>query len=104
MKQVPYTPRMIFMIIEQFRDIKLLRERFKRHGRMLPDGVHYQASWIDAATKRCFQVMEAPDAEALVPWIRSWNDIVDIQVIPVLTSQDFWAKFESDDLRIADGR
>jgi len=95
---------MIFMIIEQFRDIKLLRERFKRDGRMLPDNVQYQASWIDAATNRCYQVMEAPDAEALVPWIRSWNDIVDMQVIPVLKSQDFWAKFESNDLPVADQR
>src|SRR5579864_7351193 len=61
---------MIFMIIEEVRDIKLLRERFKRHGRMLPDNVQYQASWIDAATNRCYQVMEAPDAEALMPWIK----------------------------------
>jgi hypothetical protein len=48
--------------------------------------------------------MEAPDAEALMPWIKAWDDIVDFQVSPVLTSQDFWAKFESEDLRVADQR
>jgi hypothetical protein len=95
---------MIFMIVEQFRDKKLLHDRFQSQGRMLPENVVYQASWIDPATDRCYQVMEAPDREALTPWIKSWNDIVDIQVIPVLTSQDFWAKFESEDLRVADQR
>jgi hypothetical protein len=95
---------MIFMIIERFGDLKLLRERFKRDGRMLPDNVRYQASWIDAATNRCYQVMEAPDAEALTAWIKAWDDIVDFQVSPVLTSQDFWAKFESEDFRVADQR
>ena len=95
---------MIFMIIEQFRDVKLLHERFKSDGRMLPANVRYQMSWIDAVTNRCYQVMEAPDQESLAPWIKAWEDIVDIEVIPVLTSQDFWAKFESEDRRVADQR
>jgi len=59
---------------------------------MLPEGVTYQASWIDAAGNRCFQLMEAPSRESLAPWIACGADLVDFVVIPVLTSADFWAK------------
>jgi hypothetical protein len=67
-------------------------ERFQRSGRMLPDCVVYHASWVDVAGARCFQVMEAPDAEFLKPWIASWKDLVDFEVTPVVTSADYWAK------------
>jgi Protein of unknown function (DUF3303) len=86
---------MLFMIIEHFRDKKLLRERFQRQGRMLPENVVYQASWIDPATDNCYQLMEAPDVEALTPWIERWKDIVDFAIIPVLASQEYWARAES---------
>jgi hypothetical protein len=84
---------MLFMVIEQFRDANPIpvRVRFLQHGRMLPDGVAYHASWIDAARARCFQVMEAPDAGALDAWIERWADVVDFEVIPVLSSADYWA-------------
>jgi len=84
---------MLFMVIEQFRggDPKPVRKRFEERGRMLPDGVAYHASWIDAAQARCFQVMEAEDASRLEPWLRAWADLVEFEVIPVLTSQDYWA-------------
>jgi len=58
---------------------------------MLPQGVTYHASWVDAAGTRCFQVMETPDAELLKTWIRRWDDLIDFEVVPVLTSADFWA-------------
>ena len=55
---------MLLIVIEQFRDGDPLpvRARFRERGRMLPDGVTYHKSWIDAARARCFQVMEATDA------------------------------------------
>ena len=34
---------MLFMIIERFRDLEGMAERFKAKGRMLPDGLSYQA-------------------------------------------------------------
>lgn len=43
---------------------------------MLPEGVIYVASWINTKDARCFQVMEAPDREALEPWIAAWDDQV----------------------------
>lgn len=83
---------MLFMVIEHFkRGAKPISERFQRDGRMLPDGVIYHTSWVDSGGSRCFQIMEGPDQESLTPWIERWNDLVDFEVIPVLTSAAFWA-------------
>jgi len=85
---------MLFMVIERFRNgnPRLVGERFKRSGRMLPDGVLYHASWLDSAGTRCFQLMEAPHAQMLDAWMHRWDDLIEFEVIPVLTSSDFWAK------------
>jgi len=82
------------MVIERFKhgDARLIGERFRRSGRMLPEGVAYRASWVDAAGTRCFQVMEAPHAELLNPWVSRWDDLIDFEIVPVLSSTDFWAK------------
>jgi hypothetical protein len=80
---------MLFMIIETFRDTKLVRERFERCGRLLPEGVTYHASWIDPVANRCFQVMEAP--EALKRWTSLWDDLIPFEIVPVLTSIEFWS-------------
>jgi hypothetical protein len=85
---------MLFMVIERFRqgNPRLVGERLKRSGRMLPEGVFYHASWVDSTGTRCFQVMEAPHAELLDAWVRRWDDLIEFEVVPVLTSSDFWAK------------
>jgi len=87
-------PDMLFMVIERFKDgdPKPAGERFQRLGRLLPDGVVYQVSWLEPDGKRCFQVMEAPNAELLNVWIARWNDLVDFEVVPIVTSAEFWAK------------
>jgi hypothetical protein len=58
---------------------------------MLPEGVKYHASWVDAAGTCCFQVMEAQQPELLNTWISHWEDLIDFEIVPVLTSADFWA-------------
>ena len=85
---------MLFMVIETFKDGGPVRvgERFAQSGRMLPDGVAYEASWLDHAGTRCFQVMSAPDRATLDVWIARWTDLVNFEVVPVLTSQQFWAR------------
>ncbi len=83
---------MLFMVIENLRDRKLIRERFERDGRMLPDGVTYHASWVDTAGKRCFQLMEASDKESLASWVDNWKDLVDFEIVAVLTSSEFWSR------------
>jgi hypothetical protein len=84
---------MLFMVIEQFRDgdPAPVQTRFRERGRMLPDGARYHASWIDPSRARCFQIMEADSATALRPWLEAWADLVEFEVVPVLTSADYWA-------------
>jgi hypothetical protein len=83
---------MLFMVIEHLKDVKAVGERFRKLGRMTPEGVEYRASWVDPARRRCFQVMEASDPELLRLWIEKWDDLADFEVIPVVTSAEFWAQ------------
>jgi hypothetical protein len=84
---------MLFRVIERFKngDTKAIGERFAREGRMLPPGVAYLVSWVDAAGGRCFQIMEADRAESLAEWVSRWDDLVDFEIVPVLTSAEFWS-------------
>ena len=84
---------MLFMVIEHTRleNVEAVGARFREKGRMMPADVIYHASWLEISGARCFQVMEAPTQEALQVWIRNWQDLVDFEVIPVLTSAEFWA-------------
>jgi Protein of unknown function (DUF3303) len=87
---------MLFMVIERFKqgDPGPTGERFRRSGRMLPEGVAYHASWVDRAGARCFQMMETEDRQLLDAWIARWEDLIDFEVVPVLTSAEFWAATE----------
>jgi hypothetical protein len=85
---------MLFMVIERFKNVdpKPVGERFRRQGRMLPEGVVYQASWVDPENCCCYQVMEAPDRDSLGEWIEKWADLVDFEVVPVITSAEYWSR------------
>ncbi|HMG34379.1 MAG TPA: DUF3303 family protein [Blastocatellia bacterium] len=84
------------MVIEQFRndDPGPVGERFKQLGRMLPEKVVYHASWLEPTGARCFQLMEASDRGLIEAWTRRWDDLASFEIIPVLTSADFWGKRE----------
>jgi hypothetical protein len=84
----------LFMVIERFKhgDPKPIAERFKRLGRMLPDGVSYHASWIDPVEARCFQLMGADSIEQLNGWAARWADLADFEIVQVLSSQQYWAQ------------
>ena len=81
---------MLFMVIEHFknRDAKPIYERFAEKGRMMPDGLKYVNSWVERGFDRCFQLMEADDAELFEAWMANWRDLVDFEVIPVMTSAE----------------
>jgi hypothetical protein len=85
---------MLFMVIERFKpeSVMPIGERLEHSGRMLPEGVTYHASWVASTGTRCFQVMEAPRPELLKAWISRWEDLIDFEVVPVLTSSEFWAR------------
>jgi hypothetical protein len=87
---------MLFMVIESFRhgDSRPVGERFLRRGRMMPEGIQYHASWVDLEGRRCFQMMEAADERLLRDWIANWSDLVEFEVVPVMTSAQFWSMTE----------
>ncbi len=88
---------MLFMVIERFKGGRTepVGERFRGSGRMLPNGVVYHASWVDPAGTRCFQLMEAADPGLVDAWARRWDDLVDMEIVPVMTSAEFWSRLQN---------
>jgi hypothetical protein len=82
--------RMLFMVVEHFKnkDALPVYRRFRDRGRLAPEGVQYISSWIDDKLERCFQIMEVGERDLLDRWIANWSDIVDFEVIPVLSSKE----------------
>jgi hypothetical protein len=80
----------LFMIIENFRhgDAGPVYDRFRKQGRLAPDGVQYINSWVTPDLTRCYQVMECENRGLLEQWINAWQDIVDFEVYPVITSAE----------------
>jgi hypothetical protein len=81
---------MLFVVIERYRtgQAAQIYDRLRRRGRMMPENVRYVNSWVDTDFSRCFQVMEAPNQQALDTWIKEWSDLVDFECVPVYTSAE----------------
>lgn len=79
---------MLYMIVEHFRngDPTPVYSRFREQGRLAPEGLKYVASWVTSDLKHCYQVMECEDRGRLDQWMAAWSDLVDFEVIPVVTS------------------
>ena len=81
---------MLYMIVENFRDgdpVPVYR-RFRDQGRLASEGLRYLGSWVTDDLRRCFQVMECDDPELLAQWTARWKDLIDFEIIPVVTSAD----------------
>jgi len=81
---------MLYMIIEKFKDgdaIPVYR-RFRDRGRLAPDGLEYLYSWVTSDLATCYQLMECESPDLLNEWSASWNDLVDFEVVPVITSAE----------------
>ena len=76
------------MVVERFRDrdAKAVYRRFRDQGRMMPDGLTYVGSWIEANFDRCFQLMECDDARLLQDWLLNWSDLMECEIVPVVPS------------------
>lgn len=59
---------------------------------MVPSDLSYVGSWVSADFTTCFQIMEARDRELLDQWIAQWRDLVDFEVIAVMTSAEAVAR------------
>src|SRR5438128_578147 len=79
---------MQYMIIEHFRDGDPgpVYRRLRDEGRLVPQGLRYVASWVTEDHRRCFQVMESEDRALLTQWTTRWDDLIEFEVIPVVTS------------------
>lgn len=79
---------MLYMIIEHYRndDPRPVYRRFRERGRLAPEGLRYVSSWVTEDLRRCYQVMESDDPALLDQWIAQWSDLVEFEVIPVMTS------------------
>lgn len=82
------------MVIERFRghDAVAVYRRVRDRGRSLPEGLRYVSSWIETNWDRCFQVMECDDPVLFEPWIAAWSDLVEFEIVPVITSADARAR------------
>jgi hypothetical protein len=84
----------LYMVIETFsQGAPLVYARAAERGRMLPPGLEYVDSWVDERRlDRCFQLMETEDASLFDEWIANWEDLVEFEVVPVLSSADAAAR------------
>jgi hypothetical protein len=78
------------MVIEHFREgnPRPVYQRFAERGRLAPEGLVYVSSWVTTDLARCYQVMECNDIALLERWMAQWRDLVDFEVMPVLTSPE----------------
>jgi Protein of unknown function (DUF3303) len=85
---------MLFMIVERFKngDPVPVYQRFRERGRLAPEGLYYESSWVDVTLETCYQVMETSDAALIDQWIANWADLVECAVVPVMTSKEAAAK------------
>jgi len=79
---------MLYMIIEHFRDGEALPvyRRFRDQGRRAPEGLQNVASWVTNDLRQCFRVMECEDPQLLAQWMACWEDLIDFEVLPVVTA------------------
>lgn len=79
---------MLYMIVETFKDSAAVYRRFRERGRLAPDGLKYVSSWITADVTKCYQVMECDDRRLLDEWMAAWRDLIDFEVVSVITSAE----------------
>jgi len=81
---------MLFMVIEKFKEgnARGIYRRSKERGRMIPEGLRYIDSWVEANLRRCFQLMECDDARLLQEWVSRWEDLIEFEIMPVVPSKE----------------
>ncbi|MDR9367127.1 MAG: DUF3303 family protein [Balneolaceae bacterium] len=81
---------MTYMIIETFKHgkVKQIYRRLEEKGRMQPEGLTYINSWIDENMNRCYQVMETDSIENIHEWISNWDDVMEFEIVPVISSTE----------------
>jgi hypothetical protein len=78
------------MVVEDFKAGKVgeIYRRLRDSGRHMPAGLIYVGSWITDDMTRCYQVMECDDRILLDEWISHWADLMDFEVVRVISSDE----------------
>ena len=81
---------MLFMVVEHFErgKAKEIYRRLQERGRMMPEGLKYINSWISADFNRCWQLMECDDPRLFQEWVLQWEDLFELEIIPVVSSEE----------------
>jgi len=89
---------MRYMVTERFKPgaAGLVYRRVAEKGRLLPAGLHYIDSWVSADLKVCYQLMETVDAGLFAQWTRHWDDLVDFEIVALITSDEARARALAD--------
>src|SRR5262249_15783226 len=61
---------------------------FREKGRLASDGLRYVNSWVSSDFQRCYQIMECDDPALIERWTANWSDLVEFEVVPVVTSEE----------------
>ncbi len=90
---------MRYMIIERFKDgrIQDVYKRFDERGRMMPVGLTFIDSWISADLRTCYQLMSTEDHSLFQQWTCQCDDLVDFEIVPVVSSSEARAKAAAQD-------
>ena len=85
---------MRFMVTEHFKPGRAaeIYRRFAEKGRMMPEGLHYVESWISADLRVCWQLMETDDFANFAQWTRNWDDLMEFEIVPTISSSEARAK------------
>ncbi|HUQ46739.1 MAG TPA: DUF3303 family protein [Gemmatimonadaceae bacterium] len=85
---------MQYMVVERFRQgPTAVYARFRERGRLAPEGLTYVNSWVSADGSSCYQIMECDHRSLLDAWVAAWSDLVDFEVIPLISSAEAADRF-----------
>ena len=81
---------MHYMVIERFKKgaAPEIYARFREKGRMMPAGLEYVSSWINAEMTTCWQLMQSADASLFPLWTEHWKDLMDFEIVSVRSSAE----------------
>jgi hypothetical protein len=87
---------MHYLVIEYFRagNPAPIYARLQAQGRLAPAGLTYVSSWITKDLKTCYQVMETGERSLLDEWMKNWDDLVEFEVMEVMSSIEARATIE----------
>mgnify|MGYP001310860542 CR=1 FL=1 len=82
-----------YLVVERFRHGPApVYARVAQQGRLIPAGLTFVESWVDESLERCFQLMEAEDPALFEVWTAAWADLVEFEIIRVLSSAEAAAR------------